>query len=140
MYNSVSLFIGVLISVMIMINGTLSAASGNYAAVVIIHLVGLLGIIIAMLPGKAFRFKLKGIPLYLYSAGTIGIFTVLFNNMGYAALGVSLPLALGLFGQLLASLVIDHFGLFQMKKIRFEKKKFMGLAIIFAGILVMAFL
>ncbi len=140
MYNSVSLCIGALISLMIMINGTLSAASGNYTAAVIIHLVGLLGIIIAMIAGKAFRFNLKGIPVYLYSAGVIGVFTVLFNNIGYTALGVSLPLALGLFGQLLVSLVIDHFGLFQMKKIRFEKKKCIGLAIIMAGIFVMAFL
>ncbi len=138
MNNTVSLFIGALISLMIMINGNLSALTGNYTSIVIIHIVGLIAIIIVMLFSKS-RFKLsKGIPIYLYSAGAIGVFTVLFNNIGYSALGVSLPLALGLFGQLLTSLVIDHFGLFQMKKIRFEKKKFIGLAVIITGIIVMA--
>lgn len=138
MYNLVSLFMGALISVMIMANGTLSAPAGNYGALVIIHVIGLFGIIGVMLVVKApLKYK-QGIPLYLYSGGAIGVFTVLFNSISYSGLGVSLPLGLSLFGQLLTALIIDHFGLFNMKKIRLAKKKFIGLAIILSGIIVMA--
>ncbi len=140
MYNSVSLFIGALVSVMIMVNGTLSASTGNYGALVIIHIIGLFGVIAVMLPGKARLTHKKGIPLYFYSGGAIGVLTVLFSNLSYSALGVSLPLGLGLFGQLLTALIIDHFGMFNMKRIKLVKKKFIGLAIILSGIIVMAVL
>jgi transporter family-2 protein len=53
------------------------------------------------------------------------------------ALGISIPLALGLFGQSLASIIIDHFGLFGMKSIRFRKKKIIGLVFVAAGIVLM---
>ncbi len=138
MYNLISIFIGGLISMMILLNGVLSNATGNYTSSIIIHMVGLFSIIVVLLLTKS-KFKLqKGIPLYLYSAGAIGVFTVLFNNLSFAALGVSIPLALGLLGQSLTSIIIDHFGLLEMKVIKFEKKKIVGLLIISLGIVVMA--
>lgn len=137
MNNLISALIGIIIAVMIMINGTLSSSTGNYTSSVIIHIVGLLCVIIILLVNK-FKIKLeKGIPLYLYSAGAIGVFTVLFNNIGFSTLGVSLTLALGLLGQSLTSILFDHFGLLEMKVIKFEKKKLLGLLLITLGIVVM---
>jgi transporter family-2 protein len=109
-----------------MFNGTLAGSFGNYASSVIIHIVGLFTIILVLIISKSkFRFG-KGIPLYLYSAGAIGIFTVLFNNISFSSLGVSITLALGLLGQSLSSIIIDHFGLLGMKVVRFEKRKLIG--------------
>ncbi len=64
----------------------------------------------------------KEIPIYLYSAGAIGVFSVVFSNLSFSKLGVSLTLALGLLGQSLSSIFIDHFGLLGMKVIKFEKR------------------
>jgi transporter family-2 protein len=75
----------------------------------------------------------------MYSAGAISVFTVMFNNLSYVALGVSIPVALGLLGQLLTSLFFDHFGFLGMTKIKFNKKKIIGLIIISLGISIMAF-
>lgn len=137
MNNLLSAFIGALIAVMILFNGALSNAAGNYTSTVIVHITGLVGIILVLLISKS-KIKLnKKIPLYLYSAGAVGVFTVLFNNLSFKALGVSLTLALGLLGQSFASMVIDHFGLMGMKAIKFEKKKYIGLAFIILGIIVM---
>lgn len=139
MYNFLSLFIGILITIMITFNGELSNKLGNYSALVIIHLVGFLIIILIMLCKKT-KLSLKdGLPIYMYSAGAISVFTVMFNNLSYAALGVSIPVALGLLGQLLTSLVFDHYGFFGMKKIKFNKKKFIGFLIISIGISIMTF-
>lgn len=138
MNNFISVFIGALIAIMIMINGTLAIASGNYIASVIIHIVGFVSIILVILVTKSKMKLQKGIPLYLYSAGAIGVFTVLFNNLSFNSLGVSLTLALGLLGQSAASIIIDHFGLMGMKSIKFEKKKIIGLIFIISGIFVMA--
>ncbi len=140
MFNSVSVFIGALVSIMTMVNGTLSASTGNYGALIIIHIVGLLGVVAVMLLCKIRLMGKKGIPIYFYSGGAIGVLTVLFTNISYSGLGVSLPISLGLLGQLLTSLIIDHFGLFNMKKNKLVKKKFIGLAIILSGIILMAVL
>jgi len=137
MNNITSAFIGALIAVMIMFNGTLSNALGNYTSSVIIHIVGLFSMILVLLISKSkFKFE-KGIPLYLYSAGAIGVFTVLFNNLTFLKLGVSITIALGLLGQSLCSIVVDHFGLLGMNVIKFENKKYIGLFFITFGIFIM---
>ena len=73
----------------------------------------------------------------MFTGGLIGILTVLFTNIGFMGLGVSLTVSLSLLGQLITSLVIDHFGYFNMTVVEFDKKKILGLIIIIAGIYVM---
>lgn len=139
MYNFLSLLIGILIAIMIVFNGDLSTGLDTYSSLVIIHLIGFASVLAIVLYKKiriSFRNKL---PLYLYIAGAISVFTVMFNNLSYPILGVSLPVALGLLGQLLTSLAFDHYGFLGMPKITFNRKKFIGLLIIIVGILVMAF-
>ena len=80
------------------------------------------------------------LPLWLYSAGAITVGTVLINNVAYNAIGVSLPVALGLLGQSLTSLIFDHYGFLGMPKIKFNKKKIIGIIIIIIGVCVMTFL
>ena len=137
MYKLLSALIGALIALMIPLNGILAEVIGNYNASVLIHIVGLITVIIILIVGK-FKIKIhKGIPLYLYSAGAIGVFTVLFTNVSFSTLGVSLTIALGLLGQSITSIIIDHFGLLGMQVVKFEKKKMVGLLLIASGIVVM---
>jgi len=138
MNNLISAFIGTLIAVMIMINGTLSNALGNYTSTTIIHIIGLIAIILVLLASRQKFIINKSVPFYLYSAGAIGVFTVLFNNLTFSSLGVSLTLALGLLGQSVASVIIDHFGLLGMKVMKYQKKKLIGLVFIISGIVIMA--
>ncbi|MBE7123320.1 DMT family transporter [Bacillus cereus] len=137
MYNFLSVFIGVLIAIMLPLNGILSESTGNYTASVIIHLVGLIAVVFILIINKNKIHFDKGIPLYLYSAGAIGVFTVLFNNISFSALGASITIALSLLGQSIASIVIDHFGLLGMKVAKFEQKKLIGLFFISSGIIIM---
>ncbi len=138
MNKYLSAFTGALVAVMILFNGVLANAYGNYSSSVIVHTVGLLTIILLLLvSGSKTKTRAARVPLYLYSAGVIGFFTVVFTNIGFAALGVSATIALGLLGQTLVSVIVDHFGLFGMKVIRFEKKKLIGLAGILLGVITM---
>lgn len=137
MYNIFSAFIGILIAVMLTFNGVLSKNTGSYTSIVIIHLIGLICITVVLILKNA-RLKLnKQTPLYLYSAGAIGVFTVLFNNLSFNYLGASLTLALGLLGQSMASIIIDHYGLLGAKISKLRKEKLFGLAIICLGIVIM---
>lgn len=138
MYYFLSLIAGSLLAFMVSSNGIVGEAAGNYASSVIIHFIGLVAVIIVLFLRKAKFKNLRTLPLWMYSAGLIGIITVLFNNLTYTALGVSLTVALGLLGQSVTSILIDHFGLFGLPVSRFDTKKIVGFVIILGGIIIMA--
>lgn len=133
----ISIFTGIILAIMISLNGQLSNISGNYASSVIIHFIGLIGIIFVLIFTKSEIGSFKGIPFYMFTGGLIGILTVLFTNASIIELGVSLTVSLSLLGQLTTSLIIDHFGFFNMQVVKFDKKKILGLVIITIGIYVM---
>ncbi len=138
MYYFLSLVAGSLLAFMVSSNGIVGEAAGNYASSVIIHFIGLVAVMAVLFITKAKFKNLRSIPLWMYSAGLIGIITVLFNNTTFTALGVSLTVALGLLGQSVTSIIIDHFGLFGLPVSRFDTKKILGFIIILSGIVIMA--
>jgi transporter family-2 protein len=119
------------------LNGILSTYAGNYLSTVLIHFVGLIGVIAILIFTKTKLTFDKTLPLTLYSAGVIGVFTVLFNNYTFVPIGASLTMALGLFGQAISSIIIDNFGLLGVKVVKFNKKKLIGLGIISLGLIIM---
>ena len=119
----VSVFTGVILAIMVSLNGGVSNAAGNYAYSIIIHFIGLIGIILVLIFTKSKIKNLKGIPFYMFSGGLIGVLTVLFTNASCSILGVSLTVSLTLLGQLVTSLVIDNFGYFNMPVVKFDKRK-----------------
>lgn len=137
MFNILSIFIGSLIALMTSFNGLLSTYTGNYLSSIIIHLVGLISVTCIICIKKSKLTFQKSLPLYLYSAGIIGVFTVLFNNFTFIPLGATLTMALGLFGQTISSIIIDHFGLFETKISKFNYQKFIGLGFIVLGLIIM---
>lgn len=137
MYKSYGALVGLLIAIMVTINGTLAGYVGDYTATVVIHIVGLSVSIIVIL-AKKLKIKIsKEIPIYWFSGGAVGAFMVIFNNMCFNKLGVSLTLALGLVGQLIASVIIDNYGLFGLSVSKFKKEKILGFITIFIGITIM---
>jgi transporter family-2 protein len=131
---------GMLISIMIMLNGKLASIYGNYHATVFIHLTGFLLITLILIFQRK-RIATKGkIPLYLYTGGIIGVATSVFCNIGAIELGVTVTLALSLLAQTITSLVIDHNGLLGVPRSPFHKHKLVGTSFILLGILVMIFI
>jgi len=124
---------GVLVSVMITVNGNLTTQYGLYTATVIIHIVGLLIISTVVLVRREKIFN-KGLAWFLYLGGAIGVMTTIFNNISFGRISVSAILALGLLGQGVIGLIIDQYGLWGMPKHPFEKKKTFGFLLILAGI------
>ena len=105
LYNFLSVFIGVLIAVMLPLNGILSELIGKYTASVVIHLVGLIAVIFVLIINKhKIRFD-KGIPLFIQCWSDWGIHCS-FNNISFSVLGASITIALSLLGQSIASIVI----------------------------------
>ena len=137
MYKLSAVLTGVLVAVMVTFNGLLANQIGDYLAVLVVHIVGLITISFILIFGRKKIHVKRDIPVYLFGAGAIGVVLVLFNNICFKYLGISITLALGLFGQSIASGIIDHFGLLGMDTHTFRKEKLVGLIMIFAGIIVM---
>lgn len=135
-YKTSAIAIGALISVMVTVNGILSGFAGVWFSVLVIHAVGLAAVLIVILAVK--RKKVAGkIPLYLFSAGAIGVLVTYFNNVCIPELGTTFTLALCLAGQSLLAVLIDHFGLLGMKRVRFNKKKIIGFLLVAVGLVAM---
>lgn len=138
MYYLIAIFNGILLAIMVLLNGDMGTAYGNYNSSVLIHFIGLIGIIVVLFATKS-KMSIKHISPFLFSGGAIGVLTVLFSNVGYQFLGISMTLALGLLGQTISSMIIDEYGLLGMKVEKFNRKKIIGVVFIIAGIIVMMF-
>lgn len=137
MYYALSMFIGFCIAAMVAANGGLTNSYGVYLASVLIHAVGLVAVIIVQLLRREPLRPRQRLPFFYFLGGAVGVATTVFNNLAFGKISISAIVALGLLGQSIASVVIDHFGLFGMPKRNFNKKKLIGLVFLAAGITVM---
>jgi len=133
MYYFLSVVIGAIISVMIALNGELTAIHGMTLAAVIIHSIGaLFAYIVLKVTRKPLEIK-KGIPSWVYLGGVLGVFAIYSNNYAFGKITLTSIIAIVLLGQTIMSLLVDTFGLFGMKKYPFQKVTLIGLAIAAIG-------
>ena len=130
--------IGTLITLMLFANGSLQTAFGASRSLVIIHATGTLAVLVYLMARRASFKTMEKIKPYLYLSGVMGVLLVFFNITTVSSIGLTLTIALGLVGQIIASSVVDHYGLFALEKRRWNMKKLSGFALIAAGIAVMA--
>jgi transporter family-2 protein len=136
MFPALSVFVGVLITLMITLNSHLAEASGNLLSVLVIH--GTAFVIIQTLLFSV-RPKKTGeaVPLYLRLGGILGVSIVMLNNICFLNQGASLTIALGILGQTLAAQIVDSTGFLGMEKHPFRKNKLPGWILIIIGAAVM---
>ena len=121
MYKLYAILIGVLITIMVSFNGTLESHIGNFFAVLVIHIVGLLSISLILIIRKE-RPVIKKESLDTYILGGHRDLIGTSKQYLFLKLRASLTLSLGVFGHLLLSSIIDHFGLMGMKVYKFQAK------------------
>lgn len=130
-----SMLIGVLIALMVWLNGGLASHYGLYGSTILIHFIGVVGISIWLFIIRQEKLNFpKHIPYYLFCGGIIGALTVVFNNIGFSANGVSLTLALGLLGQMCFSVLVDHFGLLGVTRRPVTRAQLLSLSLVTLGI------
>ncbi|NLX83967.1 MAG: DMT family transporter [Clostridiales bacterium] len=136
MFYGLSLLAGMLISVMVVFNGGLNAQLGFGLSMVTIHVAGLLAIALVMLFKREKPAFPRIKPLW-YTAGVLGILTTVFNLVAFGHISVSAMMALGLLGESISSLLVDHFGLMGIPVLQMRREKIWGFIIILAGIAIM---
>jgi len=137
MYQLLALLDGVIISIMVAVNGGLTGSVGVYNAAAVIHMVGVAFALLLCLLTKKRLFRKLHLPLWAYLGGVIGVLTTLFNSYSYAHLSLTGIVALGLLGQCVTANLLDACGLCGMKKRRISGAALLGIAMSCAGILVM---
>ena len=138
MYKFLGLFTGVIIAIMVSINGVLTIQFGIFTAAIIIHIVGILfSFVLLKSTGKSLCIKNNLIPIWLYLGGMIGVLTTVFNNFAFGKISMTSIIALGLFGQSLFAILIDCFGFLGMEKIPFRFSSLVGLIFSSIGIIIM---
>lgn len=118
MYLFLTLFAGALISLLSVINGTLTANVGLYLTTVIIHIVAIVSAIIILAFERKHPFPTKRLPLWMYASGLISVCCTLCSNYAFGKISLVAITALGLLSQTVTSLIIDHFGLLGANKRR----------------------
>ena len=122
---------------MISFNSGLEGYVGSTYSVVIIHAVGLIAILIVAAIKKEKIVIKEAIPFYLFLGGIFGVMLTLVNIITIGGIGVALTTALAVFGQLVFSSLVDHFGLFGLTKYEFNPKKLVGFFIVLVGLVIM---
>ena len=124
---------GILIAVMVLLNGVLASKVGNYLALLISYGVGLIVSFIILVIKKQHKDIFNNIPYYLFSASIVGVLILFLNNVCMNNIGVALTLALGLTGQIVFSAIFEHFGFFGVIKKKLCVKKLPGYLLIIIG-------
>ena len=136
MYSFLALFSGIILAVMIQMNGNLGARFGVYHAALYVHVVGSV-FAAGVLAVRKKRFVCKCLPLWMYSGGAIGVVTTVFNNLAFTRISLTSIIALGLFAQLVFSYLIDMFGWFGMERRRQKDISIPGILLSVLGIVLM---
>lgn len=133
MKKTLALTNGILVAVMVLLNGLLASKVGNYLALIISYGVGLSVSFIILIVKKQLKDIFNNIPFYLFSASIVGVLCLFLNNVCMNNIGVALTLALGLTGQIVFSAIFEHFGLFGVIKKKLSIKKLPGYFLIIIG-------
>lgn len=137
MYDLLAILTGVIISVMVLLNGGLTQSYGTYLAAVIIHIVGVIfAITLCIIKKQKFNRKSQA-PLWAYLGGAIGVLTTLFSNYAFGRITMTSIIALGLLGQSLTSVLLDAFGLLGSQKRPLNKFSIIGFLPAIAGVYLM---
>ncbi len=137
MYAALTPLVGALLTVMNIVNSLFAARVGSWTSTLVIHLTGLAAASVALLLKRE---KREGghVPLWAWSGGFVGVGVVLACNYAFQALDASLAVAIGLLGQIIASLTMDATGFLGRLKAPVRARSLPGIAIVAAGVSVMA--
>lgn len=139
MYKMSAVVIGMMIAIMVFFNGSLNMYLDSYVSGFVIYMVGLITVSLILIVRKDRVQLKKNMPKYLYLGGLYGVLLVIFNSYCFVQIGATLTLTLGLFGQMIFSAIVDHFGLFGMTQSKMNPKKMIGFSIVSAGVILMTF-
>jgi bacterial/archaeal transporter family-2 protein len=93
-----------------------------------------LGVLALMFQSRPDWAAARGLPWYAWIGGLYGVIFVVAATWGVPRLGVALTITLMVAGQLLISLILDHFGAFGAPRQPINWGRIGGVALVIAGV------
>lgn len=133
---SLAVIAGILIAIQAPTNAILGKASGSpVVAAFISFVVGTLalGAMVAASSGRLFAPELKIVPWYAWIGGLYGAFFVAMAAFAAPRIGVATLLTAAIGGQVLAALVLDHYGLLGLGRQPINVERVAGALLVLVG-------
>jgi transporter family-2 protein len=130
-------FTGLVLSLMVTFNGLLSGFTSAYMSNVVYHAFGLVFFGIFLLLLRQQRTDGSKFKWYYLIPGVLGSLTIILNNVVLNVIGVTMMVAFTLVGQVITSIVIDHWGLLGKSITRSTRKQWLGVGIMIVGLATM---
>ena len=131
-----ALIAGILVAVQAPTNAILAKASGSpVVAAFISFLVGTfaLGALVTATSGRVFASELRDVPWYAWIGGLYGAVFVAVAAFAAPRIGIGVLLTAAIAGQLLAAVVLDHYGFFGLPRQPVNLTRIAGVALVLAG-------
>jgi len=126
---------GVAVAVQPSINARLAEKTGYLQAATVSFAVGTLILLLISLSVHQGSFrKATEADWWQFSGGLFGAFFVTMTIVGVPRIGTTAVLALTIVSQLVAGMLMDHYGLFGMKGIPIDFKRMLGVALLLVGV------
>ncbi len=126
---------GVAVAVQASINGGLGKQIGVIEGAFLSFLIGTVSLLIIMLIfGKGNVLQASNVPKWQLTGGILGAFYVYTMVLSVPRIGVAAVLVTVIAAQLIASSLIDHFGLLGVKQIPIDGQRILGFALLLAAL------
>ncbi|MBD1400044.1 DMT family transporter [Pelovirga terrestris] len=126
---------GIAVAIQPSINARLAQKTGFLEAATISFAVGTLALLlISLLSGQGSFRRIIEVPWWQLSGGLFGAFFVTMTIIGVPRIGTTAVLALTIASQLMAGMVMDHYGVFGMRGIPIDGKRILGIALLLIGV------
>ena len=137
LYTSLSFFVGFLLPVQVGINAELARfVNSQLLAALVFFIVGALcllaSVVLLKVPFPAFG-KFAVMPVWVWGGGLIGAVVVLGSILAGPKIGMLALVGLLLAGQLVASVLMDHFGWFGFPIQKMSEARWVGMLLLVGG-------
>ena len=134
-----AMLIAMISGISMALQGSLNAVLGKYVgqieATLFVHIIGAAVVMMIVLAGlgQGDIANYATAPWYAYLGGLISVLIIYGVIASIPKVGVALATTAIIVGQVSTALLIDHFGLFGLKKVPFSWEKLVGLVLLAAG-------
>lgn len=119
---------------MVSLDGILASRLTLLEVCFLVHGIGAALLLLYILIKSGGGLQLAGAPLYVYFVGFMGVALVASSSFCSNRVGAALTMAVSVFGQMTASAMVDHYGLFGVPVVRWSWKRLPPYLLILAGL------
>ncbi|MDR3584426.1 MAG: DMT family transporter [Desulfosporosinus sp.] len=126
---------GIAMAIQGTINSSLSQKTSLLSATLLVHIIGTLVALIAVLAWRSplLKYHWVSVPWYLYLGGILSVLIVGLVAVSIPKIGVCNATTAIIIGQVSMAVLIDHFGWFGMNRLSWTPFQLIGIALFAAG-------